>query len=139
MDKQMNLRLRVVLIVVLAVAGGFYVQSDFGRGAFDGRTVGLAILALVTARFSRALLLRRKYPNLNNLKIPNFSGALWGEQQPLQAEIDIVLVAFSVGAGALVLGLLLNRALSLGGILGMVWGVGDLWAIRAFLSARRIH
>lgn len=135
MDEQLkNLYLRISIAVVVAALGGYYIASDYGYSGIDGRLLGLSVLAFGVARLSRPLLLGRKYPAARGLSMPRLNGPLYGSRRPIQTELDIVLVAFSIGIGAIVTGILLAQKLSVGGILGIAWGLGDYTAIRAFIK-----
>jgi hypothetical protein len=138
MDKQMNTKLRALLILASTVAGGFYVESSYGHmeSGKEGDTMIIIILCFILGMLIRTFLLRNKYANIDDIKLPNLHGAVWGKRVPLQTEVDTVLISFSAGTGALVFGLLLKRGLSVGGVLLIAWCFGDFFAIHAFLKSK---
>jgi hypothetical protein len=156
MEKQMNFKVRIILEVALAIVAGYFMQAhspaipiagpESPTHTYDEATLAVleilffVALCFISARFSRSILLRKRYLNFDGKKFPDlsniFRGPFWGEREPLQDEINMAIHGFSAGIGAIALGLLLQRALSLGGVMLIAWATGDFLATRAFWRKR---
>lgn len=144
MDKPLSKTARVLLFVIMATMGALAVEYmapsiDFHDLGSVSVLVGLLFVVVgcfALGRISQLYWLRNNRRSLPHMDRPVLFRAVLGEWPYLQAEMDYVFFSSVAGVVALLLGLFMHHAISMGAMIIVAWCAGCYRAIWEFIRVR---
>lgn len=145
MDKPLSKTARVLLFIIMATMGALAVESmaplvdfhDLGSMSVLVGSFFAVVGCFALGRISQLYWLRNNRRSLPQMDTPILFHAVLGEWPYLQAEMDYVLFSSVAGVVALLLGLFIHHAISMGAMIMVGWCAGCYRAIWEFIRVRR--